>query len=88
MTEIRQCWAYSKQGNRCEHPAGHNGDHVIQQTWTDEECAAPGTPAIPVTETSVTASQPVLVEKTIKCVACQHAHRNSACKCGCHEFIG
>ena len=88
--EIKQCWAFHKDGARCEHPAGHNGDHVVEKTWTDIECATPGKfesqPAPLVTEKSVTA--PVLQEKTLKCVACSHAHRNAECKCGCHEFIG
>jgi hypothetical protein len=82
MTDIKQCWAYNKQGNRCEHPAGHSGDHVIQQTWTDEECSVPGT------LNHIQASVPKLVEQTNKCVACGHAHRNAECKCGCHAFIG
>ena len=90
MTEIKQCWAFHRDGARCEHPAGHNGDHVVQKTWTDIQCATPGEfesqPANPVTEKSVTV--PVLEEKSIKCVACSHAHKNGECKCGCHEFIG
>ena len=91
MTEIRQCWAFHSDGTRCELPASHPGDHAVERTWTDAQCATPGEfgkPALLVTETSVTEPAPVLVEKPIKCVACQHAHRNSACKCGCHEFIG
>jgi hypothetical protein len=90
MTDIKQCWAYNKQGNRCEHPAGHNGNHIIEQTWTDEECAAP-TQSAPATSNLIQVSAPVtqvLQEEIIKCVACNHAHKNGECKCGCHEFIG
>jgi hypothetical protein len=89
--EIKQCWAFHKDGARCQHPAGHNGDHVVQKTWKDIECATPGEfsqPAPPVTEKSVTAPVPVLQEAPNKCVACGHAHRDGQCKCGCHEFIG
>ena len=90
--EIKQCWAFHKDGARCEHPAGHNGDHVVEKTWKDIDCATPGEftsqPAPLVTEKSVTVPEPVLQEKTIKCIACSHAHRNAECKCGCHEFIG
>jgi predicted Zn-ribbon and HTH transcriptional regulator len=88
MPEIKQCWAYNSAGNRCEHPAGHNGDHVIQQTWTDEECSVPGT------LNNIHVAEPLkileksLVEMPTKCVACGHAHKSSECKCGCHSFIG
>jgi hypothetical protein len=85
MTEIKQCWAFHRDGARCEHPAGHAGDHMIEKTWDDSECAMPGEiksqPAIPVLP------QP-LTEQPNKCVACGHAHRNGECKCGCHSFIG
>jgi hypothetical protein len=90
--EIRQCWAFHKHGSRCEHPAGHPGKHVVSKEWDDLDCATPGEfesqPATLVTEKSVTEPQPVLQEKPLKCVACNHAHRNAECKCGCHEFIG
>jgi len=80
---IRQCWAYSKSGQRCEHPAGHPGNHVIMAEWGDDECATPQPPA--------TAPPPPLpaplTQTTSKCVACGHAH-SGECKCGCHEFIG
>ena len=89
MTDIKQCWAFHKDGARCEHPAGHNGEHVVQKTWTDQDCATPPQPANPVTETSVAVPvTQVLQEEIIKCVACSHAHKNGECKCGCHEFIG
>lgn len=81
---IRQCWAYNKQGQRCEHPAGHPGNHVIMAEWTDDECAMPQAPV----------SAPVLPPPApletgpLKCVACSHAHKGGECKCGCYEFIG
>ena len=87
MTEIRQCWAYYPDGTRCELPAAHPGDHAVERTWTDEECAAP-TQSAPATSNHIQASVPELVEKSNKCIACGHAHRNADCKCGCHSFIG
>jgi hypothetical protein len=85
MTEIKQCWAFHRDGTRCEHPAGHSGDHMIEKTWTDSECSIPGE----------TKSQPVIpvlpkppTEQSNKCVACGHAHKSAECKCGCHTFIG
>jgi hypothetical protein len=86
MTEIRQCWAFHRDGARCEHPAGHPGDHAVQKTWTDLECATPGEfePAPPVVAPVI----PPLVQKVVSCVACQHKHKDGPCKCGCYEFVG
>lgn len=94
MTDtIRQCWAFHRDGMRCEHPAGHAGDHAVQKTWTDLQCATPGEfeptphkvqPALSVTDMS---AAPVPTPPT-KCAACMHAHRDGECKCGCYSFIG
>lgn len=87
-TEIRQCWAYNVAGNRCDHPAGHAGKHMIATEWDDSECYAPNgfqTPTKPQpTPPPVVTEIPVVT----KCIACSHAHKSGACKCGCHEFIG
>ena len=91
MTEIRQCWAFHSDGTRCELPAAHPGDHAVERTWTDAQCATPGefTPqSAPATSNHIQAGVPELVEKPNKCIACNHAHRNADCKCGCHSFIG
>jgi hypothetical protein len=85
MTEIKQCWAFHRDGARCEHPAGHNGDHAVQKTWNDLQCATPG--EFDISEPAQPLPSP-LVEKTLKCVACGHSHKSGPCKCGCHEFIG
>lgn len=92
MTEqIRQCWAYNVAGNRCDHPAGHVGKHMIATEWDDSECYAPSgfqTPTAvqpPQTQPAPIEVAPVVVTK---CIACSHAHKSGVCKCGCHEFIG
>jgi len=42
MTEIRkQCYAYSKEGDRCEKKPGHAGDHSVTLTWDDADCYDP-----------------------------------------------
>jgi hypothetical protein len=88
MTEIKQCWAFHRDGTRCDMPAGHNGDHMVERTWTDADCAIPGE-AKPTVAYPATPQNPVpLVEAPAKCVACGHQHKGGACKCGCHEFIG
>lgn len=95
--EIRQCWAYHRDGMRCEHPAGHPGDHVVQKTWTDLQCATPGefTPSAPatlMTDTSqaldIPMPEPMPAIAPNTCVACGHKHKSGECKCGCYEFIG
>lgn len=85
METIRQCWAYNLKGQRCDHPAGHPGKHVVMDEWDDDECfnpiqkAAPAPPPPPA---------PIGDPTVGKCVACQHMHKGGVCKCGCHEHIG
>ena len=86
MTEIKQCWAFHRDGARCEHPAGHPGDHAVQKTWTDSECALPSG-FEPVAQV-VAPPPPPLVVEVVSCVGCGHKHRGGPCKCGCYEFIG
>lgn len=85
MTEVRQCWAFHRDGARCQHPAGHPGNHMIEQTWTDLECATPGefapVPYVPVEKPK---AEPT---KSDPCVACEHMHKGGTCKCGCYEHI-
>jgi len=85
MSEVKQCWAFHKDGARCEHPAGHPGKHVVSKEWDDSDCAIPGNPVqVPVPAPPME----TLEEKAVTCIACKHSHKGGACKCGCHEFIG
>lgn len=99
MDQIRQCFAYNIKGERCDHPAGHPGEHAITYSWTDDECYEPGrAEGIPMTKSREEAAikfmeehRPVLPEpmpEPVGCIACQHKHKGGACKCGCYEFIG
>jgi hypothetical protein len=84
MTEIRQCWAFNQKGSRCEHPAGHPGDHMVGIQWTDAACAVPDElKPIPYVPTE----KPVVETKPESCVACDHMHKAGVCKCGCYEHI-
>jgi hypothetical protein len=90
MDTIRQCWAYNADGARCEHPAGHPGNHLISKEWGDDECfspirhqLSPPAPALPKTGMSEAPPPP-----PGKCVACSHSHKEGVCKCGCYEYIG
>ena len=89
-TTYRQCWAYNSKSQRCEHPAGHPGNHIVSSEWTDSECVAPtmvtvAQPTITTTSGSVTT---VTTPDVSTCVACGHKHKSGECKCGCHTFIG
>jgi hypothetical protein len=88
VTEIKTCWAYGPNG-RCTHPAGHPGNHVIEITWTDDECVIPGhsVPATLMTDISDAVVHDVLQDEPESCVACNHMHKSGACKCGCYEHI-
>lgn len=88
MTEVRRCWAFHRDGARCEHPAGHPGNHVVSKEWTDAECATPGEPVQNLVRVPIAPQEPPTQAPPTKCVACQHHHKGGACKCGCHEFIG
>ena len=80
-----QCWAYNTQGQRCEKPAAHTGNHGITSEWTDDECYSPIKHQLP----TPTPAPPVLAAPINNvCVACQHRHKGGDCKCGCYEFIG
>lgn len=35
------CWAYNRQRQRCDQEAGHEGNHSVSTTWTDDECFDP-----------------------------------------------
>lgn len=91
--EIKQCWAYNREGQRCEHPAGHPGKHVITAAWTDDECYSPIKHQLPTVITTSSPAAPAIAVTTVdpenvSCVGCGHKHKSGACKCGCYEFIG
>lgn len=104
MTEdIRQCWAFNTNYQRCDMPAGHPGNHAITATWTDEECSwakredttkvtipNPHSVTIPGTPGLLVTdmSEPAQKKDIPKCAACSHAHKGGPCKCGCYEYIG
>jgi len=85
--EIKRCWAYGPQG-RCTHPAGHPNDHVIEYTWTDNECVTPSVPTLgqgqPAQAMTGTSS---VIDKPEPCVSCGHMHKSDACTCGCYSHI-
>lgn len=85
---VRRCFAYNIKAQRCTDIAGHDGDHSISMTWTDDECYDPSlgsSPAMVATEMAapvfeyIQPDEPIPVEP---CVACGHgftAHGESGC---------
>lgn len=88
MEEIRQCWAFNRNGVRCEHPAGHPGKHVVTSEWGDDECFSPIKGPVHTPKPLPAALEETVVTEATKCVACGHRHKGGECKCGCYEFIG
>lgn len=94
MISDLRCWAFNKDGVRCELEPGHSKPHTMSVTWTDEECYSPIKHQLPVvTTTTLPTSGVVTVNETAPsepppCVACGHRHKAGVCKCGCHEHIG
>ena len=87
----QQCWAYNKEGVRCDQDAGHSGNHSIISEWQDEECFIPrlkvqsAQPIIVVDANDQPITPPAAPEPPAvkKCEICHHAHANGECRCGC-----
>lgn len=99
---MAQCWAFNRDGVRCELDAGHATLHSLAITWDDDECFSPiahqlppnetiivtSQPAPPVTDVSLPPVLPPPMEAPKGCVGCGHRHKDGPCKCGCYEYIG
>jgi hypothetical protein len=44
---MSRCFAYNVQRQRCDQEGGHDGDHSISLTWTDEESWDPNDLPVP-----------------------------------------
>lgn len=82
-----RCYAYNKAGQRCEQLAGHDGDHALVTSWTDDECWVPGQPMeVTLKEYGVPRITTPLVEHLVdipkpsgKCVICGHKMHDRMC---------
>jgi hypothetical protein len=94
MSELRNCFAYNQQGQRCDMPAGHPGDHAITTTWTDEECYAPYSAPVPTPRVydgmasfpEGSLGPPPMPGDTDECLICDHRMHRGMCKadeCDC-----
>lgn len=99
MASDLRCWAFNKDGVRCELHPGHPTLHTFAITWDDDECFAPrlrtsgvtqppSEPATPMTGISDLPPLPEPMEPIAGCVGCNHKHKDGPCKCGCYEYIG
>lgn len=79
------CWAFNKDGQRCQQLAGHDGNHAIAVEWSDEECFSPIVHQLP---------QPPLWPPTQPatqgsggCIICEHPHHpNGVCGADDHGY--
>lgn len=84
---MRQCWAFSKDGVRCEQEAGHDGNHSVTHEWDDLQCATPGEFDITTPE-PVYPAPPVKVGGVTKCVVCSHVMHDGECiSCECRTGV-
>ncbi len=89
--ERRPCWAFNRQRQRCTLFAGHEDDHAIAVTWTDDECFDPTeVPALPVSPISLPIPG-VTQTATDRCFSCECPrviHHEGGCEAhGCKTFI-
>jgi hypothetical protein len=80
---MARCWAFNKDGQRCEEEAGHSELHEIRFEWSDEECFSPILHQLPPALTpEVFASYPDIADldsPVARCLVCDHAMHKGAC---------
>jgi len=97
---IRECFAFNKDGLRCNGMAGHPGKHSHSIEWTDEECWTPlshrettpaeGLPQVPLWPPAQPAPQGGGM-----CAICEHPHHpegrcgadDGGFECDCHNSV-
>lgn len=99
---MSRCWAFNADGQRCDLDAGHQDDHQIHLSWTDEEVWDPSQVAEEDPDTEWVplegAGQPIdaveLVLPPSRCMVCEHAWHESVCEvrfgptaCGCMTAV-
>ena len=88
------CFAYNRDGLRCDSVAGHDGPHTLTIEWTDEECWVPGETievtlkeyGVPRITTPLTEHLVEVPKSSGKCVICSHRMHNGACTAMDGEF--
>lgn len=93
---MSRCWAYNKEGIRCEQEAGHPTLHSMTIAWDDDECFSPIVHQLPEPRPEPVPDMPLESPPSLPeplpqpagCVACGHKHAGGECRCGCYEQIG
>lgn len=74
---MRGCFAFNRDGLRCDSPAGHDGPHTLTIEWDDEEvwtplaAPAPGLSVVPTVVPVRTGAR--------KCAICSHRFHQGVC---------
>ena len=85
-----RCWAFSKEGKRCDLNGGHIVNHVTATEWSDEECYDPAQMVfVPVLDVPYLDEQPTMPPEAAQdgpgapgplCVVCDHPpHERDGC---------
>ena len=86
-----RCWAFSRDGKRCDLNGGHIVNHVTATEWSDEECYDPAQMVfVPVLDVPYLDEQPRDASETAQkprtapqryCVVCEHPwHEIDGCE--------
>lgn len=84
---VDRCWAYNKSGQRCELVAGHDRDHSVIISWTNEDVWVPGSTievtlqeyGVPRITTPMTEHLVDVPKPSGKCVICSHRMHKGMC---------
>lgn len=82
----QRCWAFHRDGERCELIAGHDDDHAVSKSWTDLECATPG--EFPAPAPAAPAADPIPVPQICICDHNKVAHSSGVGACGICDCRG
>jgi hypothetical protein len=97
---VPRCWAFNAEGDRCDMPAGHIGEHMVRKLWDDADCVSPIRHQLPEPAPAPRAravsdrEDLVEVEMDVRCESCRHTneyHLNGEGECAicdCRGFIG
>lgn len=89
-----KCWSFNRAGQRCEGMAGHENEHFLTTTWTDEESWTPDEQSnvaiVPVIDLPMRVEEPKTTANVRTCAVCEHPWHDGECErktvglpCGC-----
>jgi hypothetical protein len=85
------CYAFNREGLRCDGEGGHDGLHTLTIEWDDDDIWTPGAGPTPLRAEEVAALGPVPTfgEGTPgRCLLCNHRMHGGECeRCDCKAGI-